>query len=84
MVSFDVVSLFTKVPLDDALQSILTLLFNDEKLEEQTISANAICQLTKLCLRTTYFQFEDQFFMQNPCMSPYGTQLSQTPQLAGL
>ena len=48
MVSFDVVSLFTKVPLDDALQSISTLLFNDEKLEEQTISANAICQLTKL------------------------------------
>ena len=63
MVSFDV-SLFTKVPLDDALQSISTLLHNDKKLEERSIPADSICQLTKLCLRTTYFQFEDQFFEQ--------------------
>ena len=29
-----------------------------------TIPANAICQLTELCLRTIYFKFEDQLFEQ--------------------
>ena len=34
MISFDVVSLFTKVPVDDALQVIYTLLTQDDILEE--------------------------------------------------
>ena len=65
MVSFDVVSLFTKVPLKEALGCISDLLDTDETLEERTnIPPDAICQLTELCLRATYFLFEDQFFEQ--------------------
>ena len=36
----------------------------NELKKRTTIPANVICQLTELCLRTTYFQFEDQFFEQ--------------------
>ena len=65
MVSFDVVSLFTRVPVDDALRSISILLSEDNTLYERTtIDADDICSLTELCLRTTYFQFEDRFFEQ--------------------
>ena len=54
MVSFDITSLFTNVPVDDALQSISFLLSNDDTLEEQTtISTSDICELTDLCLRAT-------------------------------
>ena len=56
MVSFDVVSLFTRVPVDDALRSISILLSEDNTLYERTtIDADDICSLTELCLRTTYF-----------------------------
>ena len=65
MVSFDVVSLFTKVPLKEALKHISDVLTTDETLEEwTTIPPDAICQLTELCLIATYFMFEDQFFEQ--------------------
>ena len=65
MVSFDVVSLFMKVPLDDALECISNLLAKDESLEKRTnIPPDTICQLTETCLRATYFMFEDQFFEQ--------------------
>ena len=65
MVSFDVVSLFTKVPLNEALVSISELLAQDESLGERTnIPPDAICQLTETCLRVTYFMFENQFFEQ--------------------
>ena len=65
MVSFDVVSFFTNMPVDDALRSISTLLSNNDTMEERTtFTAGDICYLTELCLRATYFQFGDQFFEQ--------------------
>ena len=48
MVSFDIVSLFTRVPLDAALQSISTLLSNDKRLKEQTIIPADV--ITKYCI----------------------------------
>ena len=65
MISFGVVSLFTKVPVDEALQVISSLLTNDDTLDERTsIPATDICCLMELCLRATYFQFEEMFFEQ--------------------
>ena len=65
MISFDVVSLFTKVPVDDTLQAIFTLLTQDETLEERTtVPVPDICVLTELYLRSTYFMFGDTFFDQ--------------------
>lgn len=64
-VGFDVVSLFTKVPLDEALEHISHLLALHDTLEDRTnIPAVAICELTELCLRATYFKYKDQFFEQ--------------------
>ena len=62
MISFDVVSLFTKVTVDDALRALLT---QDGTLEERTaIPVPDICALTELCLHSTYFTFDDTFFDQ--------------------
>ena len=60
MVSFDVVSLFTKVPVHDALQAVATLLAEDDTLDERTaIPIPEICALTALCLGSTYLFLTD-------------------------
>lgn len=65
MVSFDVVSLFTRVPIDQAIDVINTKLLLDEEFETRTtLSREQICHLIKTCLQTTYFQFEDTFYEQ--------------------
>ena len=65
MVSFDVVSLFTKVPTGDALRVIKDLLAEDDTLRERTILLPAdIVSLTGLCLNTTYFHFGGNFYEQ--------------------
>ena len=65
MVSFDIVSLYTNVPIDDALDVISCLLHDDSTLEDRTaISVADICQLTELCLRSTYFKFQNDYFEQ--------------------
>ena len=44
---------------------ISTLLAQDDSLEERTsITVPDICQLTELRLRSTYFQFQEEFFEQ--------------------
>ena len=48
MVSFDVISLFTRVLVDKGIDVI----------------NSKICYLTKTCLQTTYFQFQDSFHEQ--------------------
>ena len=62
---FDIVSLFTNVPINEALEAISPLLRDDESLEDKTaIPAVEICRLTELCLPSTYFQFQDLFYEQ--------------------
>ena len=65
MVSFDVVNLFTNVPVDEALWVISNQLQQDETYGEQTnIPIPELCYLLELCLRPTYFQFDGSFFGQ--------------------
>ena len=65
MISFDVVSLFTKVPVNEALEAISHRLAQDDTLENRTeLPPAEICRLTELCLQTTYFQFGEDFFEQ--------------------
>ena len=65
LVSFDVVSLFTRVPVDGALDVISKLLLQDETLPERTtIPAPDLCRLIELCLKSTYFRFGDTFYEQ--------------------
>ena len=65
MVSFDVVSLFTKVPVNEAIDAISEMLKKDETIDERTtMSPSEVCRLTALCLRSTYFRFKDSFYEQ--------------------
>jgi hypothetical protein len=63
LVSSDIVSLFTNVPVDKALQVIRNKLHNDDTLVERSVfQVKAIMELLEVCLRTTYFQADDRFF----------------------
>ena len=65
IVSFDVVSIFTKVPVDEALQITSTLLREDKTLEDRTsIPCDKICHLVEICLRATYFQIGEVYYEQ--------------------
>ena len=68
MISFDVTSLFTKVPIEEALQAISTRLTQDDT--RTAIPIPDICALTELCLRSTYFTFNSTFFEQVEGGSP--------------
>ena len=65
LISFDVISLFTQVPVDDALQVLEEKLNQDQTLDKRTsIPVAQVMHLTELWLRSTYFQFENQFYEQ--------------------
>ena len=65
LVSFDVVSLFTRVPTARALQVSRDRLENDPTLAERTcLSVDNICDLLSLCLDATYLTFEGKVYRQ--------------------
>ena len=65
LVSFDVVSLFTKVPIDETMDVVKHKLQNDTSLEDRTpIPIEKLCELIKLCLTTSYFQLGEKFYEQ--------------------
>jgi hypothetical protein len=70
LVGFDVVSLFTNVPVDGALQVNRIKLHNDDTLVERSpLQVEAIMELLDVSLRTTYFQVDDKFFQQKDGMA---------------
>jgi hypothetical protein len=76
LVSFDVVSLFTNVPVDEALQVIRNKLHNDNTLAEWSVlQVEAILELLEVCLKTTYFQVDNKFFQRKSGMT-MGSSLS--------
>ena len=65
MVSFEVTSLYTTIPIDQALLIREDLLPHDDKLADRTpLSSNQILDLLNIVLQTTYFKFNDQFYQQ--------------------
>ena len=65
MVSFDVVSLFTNVPRDLAIEVVSKLLSSDESLQDRTnLSVQSILPLLAVCLETTYLSFRGQYYQQ--------------------
>ena len=65
MVSFDVTSLYTTIPIDQALLTIRDLLEHDQKLADRTLlSPKQILDLLDILLRTTYFKFNGDFYQQ--------------------
>ncbi|XP_064470310.1 uncharacterized protein LOC135385061 [Ornithodoros turicata] len=80
MMSFDVISLFTNVPIDVALSVVRTKLRADVDLEDRTdLSVEDILELLKLCLGQTFLQFKNRFFKQTdgcPMGSPISTTIA--------
>ena len=82
LVSFDVTSLFTQVPIDEALEVVRARLTKDPTLMDRTcIPVPQLVELIELCLRSTYFQFQTNFFEQIDG-TPTGSPLS--PIIASL
>ena len=79
---FDVTSLFIQVPIDEALEVVRARLTKDPTLVDRTcIPVPQLVELIKLCLRSTYFQFQNNFFEQIDG-TPMGSPLS--PIIANL
>ena len=58
-------SLFTNVPVDEAVQVIRDRLQNDRTLSDRTtLSPDRVAELLKVCLKSTYFSHEGTFYEQ--------------------
>ena len=63
MVSYDVKSLFTSVPVDDAYAEIEKVLRADPGVQERTgMGVEAVLKLLKLCLSMTNFKFRNKHY----------------------
>ena len=62
LVSFDVVSLYTNIPTELAV-NVIKEKWNIIK-NYTTIPENTFIEITKLCLNSTYFKFNNEFFSQ--------------------
>ena len=65
LVSFDVVSLFTNIPVDLAIKVVTKRLRQDATLLQRTsLPVEDIIDLLSFCLNTTYFVFEGCYYQQ--------------------
>ena len=63
--SFDVSSLFTNVPIDEAVLFIHEKLLNNETLMDRTnLTPDQISELLQICLHCTYFSYEGVIYEQ--------------------
>ena len=70
LVSLDVVSLFTSVPVQPALEVLREALTNDNTLQERTkLTVDQILELTSLCVNNTVFTYKDTFYKQTEGMA---------------
>ena len=65
LVSYYVSSLFTNVPVDEAVQVNCDRLRQDEALADRTtLSPDRVADLLEMCLKPTYFSYGGEFFEQ--------------------
>ena len=64
MISVDVSSLFTMVPLDYIIDLTLKRIYDDKEIETE-ISRNDMKNLLLLCTKNVYFTFENNIYQQN-------------------
>ncbi len=62
LVSFDVKSLFTSIPLELAIDSVKEALANYS--DDLPIPKDEVIDLLILCLESTFFQYDENFFQQ--------------------
>jgi hypothetical protein len=75
LICFDT-NLFTNVPVEEVLHVIKNKLFMDHTLSEHSpLELDGVMELLEVCIKTTYFQFEDKFYQQKEGMA-MGSSLS--------
>ena len=63
MMSYDVKALFTSVPIQPDINTIIKLLEEDTELHQRTsLSVKDITSLLEFCLNSTYFTFQGRYF----------------------
>ena len=63
LVSFDVKSLFTSVPVNDAIAVIRDIINTDKNFETHAgISSDTLLEMVRICLGTTSFQFRNEHY----------------------
>ncbi len=81
LISFDVVSLFTKVPLQDTMQYIEDqMVINRKWRTRTTLSKNEVIKLLKICVKCNYFTWNKIIYRQNdgcPMGSPISPVLAE-------
>jgi hypothetical protein len=75
LVSFDVTSLFTSIPVDLALQIVKEELANTNLWTQHTnLTAEQIYNLLKFILNNSYFMFDDYHYTFKYLDAPWGRQ----------
>jgi hypothetical protein len=70
LVSFDIVSLFTNVPVEEVLHVIRNILNTCPSFPERApLQVEDVMEPLDVCLTTTYFLFEDKFYQQKEGMA---------------
>ena len=65
LISFDVSALFTSIPINEAIQVVRECLRKDLTWRQRTsLQAEDVLQLLDLCLNTTYFLYQGEFYQQ--------------------
>lgn len=65
LISYDVTALFTSVPIEESCNIILNRLKEDTTLAQRSsLSPEQVIDLLRLCLTTTYFKYDGDFYVQ--------------------
>ena len=78
MLSFDVKSLFTNVPLNETIDIILTKVYDENKIDTK-IPKSILKELLYLCTKHVHFKFNNEIYIQCdgvPMGSPFGPLLA--------
>ena len=82
MVSFDVTSLFTNIPIIDTLSIIKDYVNNDDQFtRKKAISQDKFLDLVHLVLTTTWYTFNSQFYQQTDGVAMGGPASSITTEV---
>ena len=77
MVSFDVTSLYTNIPIIDTLNIIKDYVNNDDQFTRKTaIPQDKFLDLVHLVLTTTWYTFHSQFYLQTDGIAMGGTAIT--------
>ena len=82
MVSFDVTSLYTNIPIIDTLNIIKDYVNNDDQFTRKTaIPQDKFLDLVHLVLTTTWYTFNSQFYQQTDGVTMGGPASSTTAEI---